>query len=86
MLIDESNAVLSDVDVIVSPASGNDTLLLTNLTGHPCVVLPNGFRENGTPVSLSFIGRLFGEAEVLAVANAYQRATDFHTRRPPLFS
>lgn len=86
LLIEEAAAALSDVDVLVSPTSGNDTLLLTNLTGHPCVVLPNGFRENGTPVSLSFIGRLFGEAEVLALAKAYQEATDFHTRRPPLFS
>lgn len=86
MLMEEAHAALSDVDVLVSPTSGNDTLLLTNLTGHPCAVLPNGFRDNGTPVSITFIGRLFGEADTLAVAKAYQEATDFHTRRPPLFS
>ncbi len=84
--MEATHAALADVDVLVSPTFGNDTLLLTNLTGHPCVVVPNGFGENGTPVSLSFIGRLFGEAELLAVAKAYQEATDFHTRRPPLFS
>jgi Asp-tRNA(Asn)/Glu-tRNA(Gln) amidotransferase A subunit family amidase len=86
MLMESAHVALSDVDVLVSPSFGNDTLLLTNLTGHPCVVLPNGFREDGTPVSLSFIGRLFGEAELLAVAKAYQDATDFHTRRPPHFT
>jgi len=86
MLMEASNRALNDVDVLVSPTSGNSTLLLTNLTGHPCAVLPNGFRENGTPVSITFIGRLFGEASLLAVAKAYQEATDFHTRHPPLFS
>jgi Asp-tRNA(Asn)/Glu-tRNA(Gln) amidotransferase A subunit family amidase len=74
-----------DVDLYVAPSFGGDNLLLTNLTGHPCVVLPNGFDEKGSPVSISFIGRLFGEATLLAVAKTYQDATDFHERHPPLF-
>jgi Asp-tRNA(Asn)/Glu-tRNA(Gln) amidotransferase A subunit family amidase len=49
------------------------------------VVLPNGFRTgDGTPTSITFTGRLFGETELLAVAHAYQSATDFHLRRPPM--
>jgi Asp-tRNA(Asn)/Glu-tRNA(Gln) amidotransferase A subunit family amidase len=49
------------------------------------VVLPNGYRSSdGTPTSITFTGRLFGESAVLAVARAYQKATDFHRRRPPL--
>lgn len=64
---------------------GGNVLLPANLTGHPAVVLPHGFREDGTPVGLSLIGRLYGEAETLAVAKAYQDATDFHSRRPPRF-
>ena len=73
------------VDVIVTPtfAAGLTQLVATNLTGHPSVILPHGFRNDGTPVSLSFIGRLFGEADLLRVAAAYQSVTDFHTRRPP---
>jgi len=71
-----------NVDMWVSPSFGGDNLLLTNLTGHPCVVLPNGFREDGTPVSITFMGGLFDEETVLAVAGAYQRATDFHERHP----
>jgi Asp-tRNA(Asn)/Glu-tRNA(Gln) amidotransferase A subunit family amidase len=47
--------------------------------------VPNGFRlSDGTPTSLTFTGRLRGEADVLAAADLFQRATDFHTRRPRL--
>lgn len=74
-----------DVDVYVAPSFGGNNLLLTNLTGHPCVVLPNGFNEDGSPVSISFIGKLYDEATLLAVAKAYQDATDFDERHPPLF-
>ncbi len=76
---------MKDVDVVVTPSYGGNILLLTNLTGHPAVVLPNGFTEENTPVSLSFIGRLFGEGDALLVAKAYQDATSFHTQYPPLF-
>jgi Asp-tRNA(Asn)/Glu-tRNA(Gln) amidotransferase A subunit family amidase len=46
--------------------------------------VPNGFRENGTPVSLTFLGRLYGEAKMLTVARAYQEATGFHLKQPQL--
>jgi Asp-tRNA(Asn)/Glu-tRNA(Gln) amidotransferase A subunit family amidase len=71
----------ADVDVIVAPTR-DPQVGLTNLTGHPAVILPNGFREDGTPVSLTFLGRLFGEAKTLVVARAYQEATGFHLKRP----
>ena len=81
----EVERVMSEIDVYVCPSFGGDNLLMTNLTGHPCVVVPNGFRaSDGTPTSISFMGRLQGEAELLSVARAYQQATDFHLRRPPL--
>jgi hypothetical protein len=50
----------------------------------PAVIVPNGFRDDGTPVSVTFLGGLFDEARLLAVAHAYQEATDFHRRTPPL--
>ncbi len=85
LLMQELERVMSGIDVYVSPTFGGDNLLLTNLTGHPQVVLPNGFRESdGTPTSITFTGRPFGETELLALADAYQRATGFHLRRPPL--
>jgi Asp-tRNA(Asn)/Glu-tRNA(Gln) amidotransferase A subunit family amidase len=78
--------VFAHVDVLVAPSYAGDQLLRTNLTGHPCVVVPNGFRSSdGTPTSLSFLGRLDGETEVLAVAHAFQQATDYHLRRPAGF-
>lgn len=72
------------VDVIVAPTFSTQ-LLVTNLTGHPAVILPSGFREkDGTPVSLTFLGALFGEASLLAVARAWEQSTDFHNRHPKL--
>ena len=76
--------IMQDIDVYVSPSFGGNNLLLTNLTGHPCVVLPNGFRSDGTPTSITFMGDLFGEAETLALAKAYQDASDFHLKHPTL--
>lgn len=76
--------LMSRIDVYVVPSYGGNNLLLTNLTGHPCVVLPNGFTEKAHPTSITFIGKLYGEAELLAVAKAYQDATDFHLHRPPV--
>ncbi len=85
-LVQDMQAFIEDLDVYVCPSFGGDNLLLTNLTGHPCVVLPNGFSEEGTPMSITFMGRLFDEATVLAVAKAYQDATDFHLKQPPAFA
>jgi len=76
--------LMKTVDVIVTPTSASNLaqLVATNLTGHPAVILRNGFRADGTPVSLTFLGGLFEEAKLLAVANAYQQATGFHLVRP----
>lgn len=74
--------LMASIDVYVVPSSDRHNLLLTNLTGHPAVVVPNGFNEKGAPTSISFVGRLYGEAEALAVARAYQEATGFHLEHP----
>ena len=71
------------VDVIVTPTF-HAQLTATNFTGHPAVIVPNGYRPDGTPVSITFLGRLFGESKALAVAAAYQSKTDFHLRRPEI--
>jgi Asp-tRNA(Asn)/Glu-tRNA(Gln) amidotransferase A subunit family amidase len=74
-----------DVDIYVSPSFG-ENLLLTNLTGHPCVVLPNGFDSEGGPVSITFIGQPFEEGKLLAFARAYQEKTGFHRKYPQQFA
>ena len=75
---------LGDLDGYVAPSFAGPSLLITNLTGHPCVVLPNGFREDGTPTSITFVGRNFGEGALVALAAKYQSLTDFHLKRPPV--
>jgi Asp-tRNA(Asn)/Glu-tRNA(Gln) amidotransferase A subunit family amidase len=84
-LVQQVNALMEDYDVIVTPSFGGSQLLTTNLTGHPCVVLKNGYDDRGRPTSISFIGNLFDEATILAVARAYQEATDFDEQHPPMF-
>ncbi len=84
LLVQDTARVFETVDVIVAPSQSGRSLLLGNLTGHPCVVVPNGFSTNNTPTSLCFIGKLFGEAELLAVAKTFQDATDFHRQHPAL--
>ena len=77
-------AVIDPVDVL-TPFPGD--LVLTNLTGHPQVCLPDGFTKRDgveVPTSISFIGRLFGEGDLLAVAHAYQLATGHHLKHPKL--
>jgi len=83
-LMQKMAVLMQTVDVFVAPSFVGNTLVLTNLTGHPAVVVPNGFTEKNTPTSISFIGNLDREAEVLAVAKAYQDATDFHLKYPPM--
>jgi Asp-tRNA(Asn)/Glu-tRNA(Gln) amidotransferase A subunit family amidase len=91
-----------DFDVIVAPTQSQQ-LVITNLTGNPAVILPNGLRGSdapkpptddptdfrnaggpGTMASLTFLGKLYGEAPLLALARAYQTATGFHLQHPTL--
>lgn len=84
-LIEEYHKVTKDFDVIISPSFGGTQLLTTNLTGHPCVVVPNGFNNTGSPTSISFLGKLYGEAAPLLVARAFQEATEWEDKQPPFF-
>jgi Asp-tRNA(Asn)/Glu-tRNA(Gln) amidotransferase A subunit family amidase len=103
MAMEAVATVFKKVDVIVAPTNGGEQLVITNLTGHPSVILPNGFRGDdapkpptddpsdfqntggpGMPVSLTFLGNLYGEAKLLVLARAYQEATGFHRKHPPL--
>lgn len=76
--------LMADIDVYIAPSFEGDNSLLTNLTGHPAVVVPNGFNAENIPTSITFIGKLYGEAKALALAKAYQDATGFHLKHPQL--
>ncbi len=85
LLMRDMERLMEGIDAYVVPSYGGDNLLVTNLTGHPAVVVPNGFAPpDGTPTSITFQGRLHAEADVLALAHAFQRDTGFHLERPPL--
>ncbi len=73
--------LMATVDVYVTP-SFSASLFLTNLTGQPAVVVPNGVATNGKPSSITFVGKLYGETEILAAAKVFQAATGFHHERP----
>ncbi len=84
-LINAMADVFDRIDVYVHPSWASSSLGITNYTGHPCVVLPNGFRDDGRPTSITFTGDLFREGEVLRVARAYQEATNWHRQHPEGF-
>lgn len=55
-----------------------------NAFGIPAISLPCGFTRNNLPIGLMLVGPRFSEAKLLALAHAYEQATDWHQRRPPL--
>ncbi len=55
-----------------------------NVTSQPVLALPNGFGGNGLPLGMQILGRPFGEETILRVGHAYERATEWHARRPIL--
>ncbi len=83
LLIQQWYEKLKGLDIYVAP-SFSSNLRLTNLTGNPCVVLPNGVNKMGLPTSITFMGQLFGEGKTLEAARIYQEATNFHKKHPTL--
>ncbi|MDE2995161.1 MAG: amidase [Bacteroidota bacterium] len=93
LLMRDMKRLFDSIDVLVMPSFGNPGLAMSNLTGHPCVTVPNRFEKvDDTPVgsprrapgSVTFLGGLYRDDATLAVADFYQQHTDFHTRRPPI--
>lgn len=81
-LIDEIHGLFKEFDVILSPTFGGRQMLITNLTGHPALSIPNGFDDQGRPTSITLLGNYFEEAKILQLANAYQKQFDYHNKRP----
>ncbi len=86
ILIEMMHESLREVDVVLSPSFGGSQLQITNLTGHPALVMPNGFNNNGNPTSITIVGQLFGEADVVRIAAEIQKHTNFHRQMPPKFA
>ncbi len=73
--VDAETATLKDVQLI------RNTLPF-NVRGVPTISVPCGFTQAGLPIGLQISGRRLDEVNVLALAHAYERATDWHSRRP----
>lgn len=84
ILIQKMQKLMEKVDLYIAPSWEGNNLLLTNLTGNPSVVVPTGFTKKGTLTSITFMGRLFDEGKVIAVAKAFQDVTDYHKKHPKL--
>lgn len=84
LLVQQMQETLKDVDIYISPSFASKNLVVTNLTGHPCVVVPNGFQKNGMPTTITFMGKLFGEAELLSFAKFYQSITPHDEQHPSI--
>jgi aspartyl-tRNA(Asn)/glutamyl-tRNA(Gln) amidotransferase subunit A len=55
-----------------------------NLTGHPAIAMMSGLSKNGLPLSVQLVGRHYDEVTLLRVAQAYERASEWTKRRPPV--
>jgi len=84
LLMQQMAETMEKIDVYIAPRRGGANLLITNLTGHPAVLVPNGHNEKEGPTPISFIGNLFEEASALRAAKAFQDATGFHLKHPDL--
>jgi Asp-tRNA(Asn)/Glu-tRNA(Gln) amidotransferase A subunit family amidase len=88
VLMQKVHAAMQQVEVLICPTrgSGNQSAI-TNLTGQPVVCVPTGFdKRMNVPTSITFIGNLYDEANILLAAKAYQQATDWHEKHPTLFN
>ena len=83
LLIEQMDEKLKGLDAYIAP-SFSANLVLTNLTGQPAIAIPNGFTAAGLPTTITFMGQLYEEGTLLALAKAYQDATDFDEKHPIL--
>ena len=85
LLMEMMAQIFSEYDLYVAPSLHGPSLVVTNLTGHPQVVVPDGFIQPDRPHTISFVGDLYDEATILAVARAYQEATAWGQKHPEGF-
>jgi Asp-tRNA(Asn)/Glu-tRNA(Gln) amidotransferase A subunit family amidase len=84
-LAEAMESMLARYDAVLAPSWVGETLVFSNYSGHPCVVIPDGAKEGSRPATVCLIGRWFGESGILRVARAWQQGTAWHEARPPGF-
>ena len=87
ILMQKVNEIVAQYDAIICPSrGGGNQSAITNLTGHPVVCVPTGLDPKyKLPTGISFVGKLFDEATILAIAHQYQKATGWDEMHPTMF-
>jgi Asp-tRNA(Asn)/Glu-tRNA(Gln) amidotransferase A subunit family amidase len=85
LLMRNVNPVFQQYDVIIVPTWSGSQAAITNLTGHPAICVPTGFNKQKLPTSVTLLGKLYGEANLLSAAKAYQDATGWDEMHPEMF-
>lgn len=85
LLMQHMKAFFETVDIVITPTYGGRQLAITNLTGHPALVMPTGFNQRKLPTSITLVGKLYDEATLLQVGKAFQLATSWDDLHPEMF-
>ena len=85
LLMKKMQEFFTTVDVVIMPTYAGSQLAITNLTGHPALCMPTGFSRQGLPTSITLLGNLYGEANLLSVGKALQQNTGWEDVHPPKF-
>ena len=85
LLMKKLQEFFATVDVVITPSFAGSQLAITNLTGHPALCMPTGFTKQGLPTSITLLGNLFGEANLISVGKALQRNTSWEDVHPEKF-
>ena len=82
LLIEKMHALMQDYDVLISPSFRNRQLVITNLTGHPVVIIPTGLDDKKLPTSVTLVGNLYDEGNILLLAKHFQEVSEFDELHP----
>ena len=85
ILMAQINDIMKDVDVVITPTFEGMQMAITNLTGHPALCLPIGKNKKGELSSITFLGNLFQEADLIQLGKLFQEKTTFDDEHPSLF-
>ena len=85
ILMAQINDIMKDVDVVITPTFEGMQMAITNLTGHPALCLPIGKNKKGELTSITFLGNLFQEADIIQLGKLFQQKTTFGDEHPSLF-
>jgi Asp-tRNA(Asn)/Glu-tRNA(Gln) amidotransferase A subunit family amidase len=85
LLMQKMKDFFETVDVVITPTFGSSQVAITNLTGHPALCMPTGFNQRGLPTSITLVGKLYGEANLLSVGKALQQNTGWEDVHPEKF-